>query len=188
MQNKNFIWYAVGALLGAFVLAAVYWPKAAQEDQRPKPAAIENAPCGSVVVREEITQFSADGPDGLVSVKLDKGIGQLPAGKYHVDSWHLDRKDDQGHMWTLTGRNYGSEGPFEIAEGQRTNVDVGEPIIAAVHGNKIGPKYYAFTQSLQGRLEEQIAMTRNGARPAAPKLRIKNEEGTYDRTFAFQYG
>jgi hypothetical protein len=188
MNNKNYIGLAIGVIVFALVVAGVYWPKAAREDQNPKPAVIENASYGSVVLPEGIAQFSAHGPDGLVSVKLDEGTGQLTVGSYRVGYWRADRKDDQGNMWTLTGRNYGSKGPFEISEGSQINVDVGEPIIATVHGSIIGPKYYSFTQSIQGRLDEQIAISRNGARPAAPKLRIKNKDGTYDRTFAFKYG
>ena len=188
MQNKNYVVLAVGIIVFALVISGAYWLKADREDQNPKPAVIENVSFGTVALPEGITQFSAHGPDGLVSVKLDKGTGQLPIGKYRVGFWQADRKDDQDNTWTLSGRNYGSEGPFEITEGGRINVDVGEPIVATVHGSKIGPKYYSFTQSVQGRLEEQIAITRKGARPAAPKLRIKNKDGTYDRTFAFQYG
>ena len=188
MQNKNFIWLAVGIALFAFVIAAVYWPKADRDGQTPKPAVVENVNCGSIVLPEAITQFAAEGADGLVSVQLDKGVGQLPVGTYRVGFWQDERKDDQGNTWTLAGRNAGAEGAFEIADGARTKLDVGEPIIAAVYGNRVGPGYYSFGQSIQGRLDEQITLTRNGARPGAPKLRIKNKDGTYDRTFAFQYG
>jgi len=188
MQNKNFIWLAVGIIVFALFVAGVYWPKTAREEQNPTPVVIENVAGGSIVLPETMTQFAADGPDGLVSVELDKGIGQLPVGTYQIGSWQAEREDDQGNTWTLSGRQYASGGPFEVTDGGRANLNVGEPIIAVVHGSRVGPKYYSFSQSLQGRLDESITLTRNGARSGAPKLRIKNKDGTYDRTFAFQYG
>jgi hypothetical protein len=188
MHNKNVAWLAVGTIVLAFVVVGVYWPKAARNEPIPKPVVIENVAHGAIVLPETLTQFAVDGPDGLVSVELNKGVGQLPVGTYLIGAWQAERVDDQGITWTLTGRHYGSDKPFEVTEGSRTNLDVGEPIVGIVHGSRIGPKFYAFSQSLQGRLDEQIALTCNGTRPGAPKLRIKNEEGTYDRTFAFQYG
>lgn len=197
MKNKNLVSFVVGTLLLAFVILGVYRSKTVRKEQAPEPKpetetesiVIVNNSGGTIFLSETITQFSADGPDGLVTVDIDQGTGQLPAGKYQIGSWRAERKDEQNKTWTLTGRQYGSGGPFEMTEGGQMQLpNVGEPIIAAVHGRKIGPKYHAFTQSLQGRLDESITLTRNGSRPGAPKLRIKNKDGTYDRTFAFQYG
>jgi len=47
---------------------------------------------------------------------------------------------------------------------------------------------YSFSQNLLGQLGERIELTRNGAQPPAPKLHVKNKDGTYDRTFSFEYG
>lgn len=188
MHNKNVTWLAVGIILLAFIVAGVYWPKAARDEPIPKPVVIENVARGSIVLPETMTQFAVDGPNGRVSVELDKGVGQLPVGTYSIGAWQAERVDDQSVTWTLTGHLYAPDKPFEVTEGNRIDLDVGEPIVGLVHGSRIGPKFYAFSQSLQGRLDEQIALTRNGTRPGAPKLRIKNEAGTYDRTFAFQYG
>jgi len=69
----------------------------------------------------------------------------------------------------------------------QTKLDLGEPIIASVDARKSG-SIYSFNQIIKGRLNEHIEMTRNGARPRAPKLNIKNKDGTYDRTFSFEYG
>jgi hypothetical protein len=187
-MHKNKILFAVGIALFAVVLAGVYWSNINRDEQEPKLANTENVAYGSIVVPEGITQFSALGPDGLVSAKLEAGIGKFPAGQYHVGVWQAERKDDHGNTWVLTGRNSGGKGPFEVADDARINLDIGEPIVAIVSGRKIGSKNYSFGQSIHGRLDEHITLTRNGSKPAAPKLRIKNKDGTYDRTFAFQYG
>jgi len=188
MQNKNFIPFVLGTLLLVLVVTGMFWPKSARDEQIPEPVVVEDGTGGSIVLPETITRFAVDGPDGLVSVELEKGTGRLPMGEYRVGVWQTERQDDQDNTWTLTGRLYDPEDSFKVTEGSRTNLDVGEPIIAVVHGSRIGPKYYSFSQSLQGRLDESITLTRNGARPGAPRLRIKNQDSTYDRTFAFQYG
>ena len=47
---------------------------------------------------------------------------------------------------------------------------------------------YSFNQELLGKNGERIELLRNGSRPQAPKLNIKNADGTYDRTYSFSYG
>ena len=197
MQNRFIFAFVVGLVVFVLVATGIYRTKTAREESSPEPIAVgEHKPAvvvepdagGSVVLPETITHFAAEGPDGLVSVQLQEGVGQLPVGEYRVGAWQAERRDDQGNTWTLTGHLYGTEEPFQIAKGGKTDVDVGEPIVAVVYGSRIGPKFYSFGQSLQGRLDEQITLTRNGSRPGAPKLRIKNKDGTYDRTFAFRYG
>lgn len=193
MQNKYIVSFIIGLTVLAFVLFGVYRSKTSDKKQEPESTisqtiVTENVSSGTIILPETITQFEADGPDGLITIDIDQGVGQLPTGKYQTGSWRVERKDEQNNTWALTGRQFSSGEPFEITEGGQVNVNVGEPIIAVVHGSRIGPKYYTFSQSLQSRLDESITLTRNGSRPGAPKLRIKNKDGTYDRTFAFRYG
>ena len=37
-------------------------------------------------------------------------------------------------------------------------------------------------------MHERIELTRNGSQPRAPKLHIKSKDGSYDRSFNFEYG
>jgi hypothetical protein len=76
---------------------------------------------------------------------------------------------------------------FEIKEGDLTKFDVGEPIVATVDARNVGSSY-SFNQVIKGRHDEIIELTCNGSRPQPPKLHIKNKDGSYDRTFSFQYG
>ncbi|NQT03883.1 MAG: hypothetical protein HQ580_17795, partial [Planctomycetes bacterium] len=99
MRNKIYIWLAVGAILFALVIVAVYWPKSTQDGKA------ENVVYGSVLMPEVISQFAADGENGIVNIKPDKGIGQLPVGEYHSRLWRTEREDDQGNTWVLTGQS-----------------------------------------------------------------------------------
>jgi hypothetical protein len=142
---------------------------------------------GSVSLSERISEFAADSENGIVHIMPAKGIGQLPVGEYTTRLWRTEREDDQGNAWTLTGQSFVDDNFFEVNDSNQIKLDIGEPIIATVDARKSG-SIYSFNQIIKGRLDEHIDLTRNGARPRAPKLNIKNSDGTYNRTFSFEYG
>jgi hypothetical protein len=185
MQKKLVFWLILG--LGIFGLLAVSIYR-----RKSPPTAIpekdeKDIVYGSVSLPETINQFAAEGKNGIVSIEPEKGVGKLPIGKYHSRFWKTERKDDQGNSWALIGQSFDNQGLFEVNDSNQTKVDIGEPIIASVDARKSG-SIYSFNQIIKGRLDEHIELTRNGSRPRAPKLNIKNEDGTYDRTFSFAYG
>jgi hypothetical protein len=178
--------FGVFAILIALAVVRSDSPNATQTEGA-KPAAVGNTAYGSIRLPEAISQLQAEGAHGLIAIKTDKPTERIPAGQYHVRYWKIERKDDQGNTWALNGRYYGQDNPFEIKDGSETTLDVGEPIIATVDARNVGSSY-SFNQIIKGRRSEIVELTRNGSRPQAPKLRIKNKDGSYDRTFDFQYG
>ena len=147
----------------------------------------EDLKFGTVNMPENITEFIAGGENGLLTVKPEKGVGKLPVGKYRIDRWVIERKDDKGSNWKLQGRGFGDNGNFDVTEASVTTMNVGEPIVSVLTARKDAERYI-FGHNLQGQLGERIELTRNGGRSSAPKLQIKNKDGTYDRTFTFEYG
>jgi len=194
VQNKNFVAFAAGiGLFGVFAIL-IAWagidasnPEDTQDGESLTPAVVVDGAYGTVRLPEAISRFEADSAKGLVTIEAGKQAERLPVGQYHIRSWKIERKDDQGGAWALTGQYFGQDNPFEIKDGDETKLDVGEPIIATVEARNVGSSY-AFNQVIKGRHDEIIELTRNGARPQPPKLHIKNKDGTYERTFSFQYG
>jgi hypothetical protein len=182
MQNKHIVWLALGLIILGLLTVSLYRMK-----NTPTGISEKDVAFGSVSLPETISQFAADGENGVVNIEPDKGIGQLPVGEYTTRLWRAEREDDQGDTWTLTGQSFSDQGLFEVNDTDQTKLDIGEPIIATVDARKSG-SIYSFNQIIKGRLDEYIEMTRNGARPQAPTLNIKNSDGTYDRTFSFEYG
>jgi len=180
MRNKNYIAFAAG--IGLFGVLAIWAVVSSNNRQEP-----EDMVYGSISLPEGISRFEAHGANGLVTITPDKQAERLPVGKYNVRFWKAERKDEGGNTWALSGHYYGQDNPFEIKEGNRTKLDVGEPIIATVDARNAGSDY-SFNQVIKGRRQEIIELTCNGSRPQPPKLHIKNEDGSYDRTFGFQYG
>ena len=149
--------------------------------------AAEDIKFGRVKMQEAITGFSAGGQNGLFAIKLEKGLGELPVGKYRIDYWAIERKDEKGNTWELKGESFGNKGKFEVNEEGQTELTVGEPIISNLRARIKKSRYY-FDQEMKGQLGERISLTRSNSRPRPPKLHIKSADGTYDRTFNFEYG
>ncbi len=164
-----------------------YEPEIARDGAFIKLAEAKDIKSGKVRLPESVTGLSAGGENGLFNVKLENGTGSLPVGKYRITEWAVERKDDKGTLWKLQGTQAGGQGDLEIAEGKETELTVGEPIVSSLTSTLREGTYY-FNQSLRGRDNERITLIRNGARPQAPKLSIKNKDGTYDRTYSFSYG
>ncbi|MHC4118139.1 MAG: hypothetical protein ACYSWO_11595 [Planctomycetota bacterium] len=172
-----------------YVDEVLYSPEIARDGAYVILRKAENVRFGDVQLPETVTEFSAGGANGLFTLKPKNGIASLPVGKYMVNYWNIERKDDQGRRWTLTGTgsSYSAGSSFEINDAKQTELSVGEPIISSVQARTRGASY-SFNQELRGKLGERISLTRNGARPQAPKLHIKSKDGAYNRTFSFEYG
>jgi hypothetical protein len=163
----------------------LYRPEIARDGACIKLTRAENVSFGSVKFPESITEFSANGENGLFILKPEKGIASLPVGKYSVYLWAIERKDETGTTWKL--ESIGGKNTFDIAEGKQAVLTIGEPIITTLDVSE-REGTHSFRHSMQGRAGERIELTRSGARPQAPKIRIKSADGTYDRTYSFQYG
>ena len=183
MRNKNYIALAVG--VGLFGVFAILVTLALVTADNPEIAA--DTTYGSFSLPEAISRFEADGANGTVTIEPGEQAERLPVGQYRVRFWKTERKDDVGNTWALAGHYFGQNNPFDITDGDETKLDVGEPIIATVDARNVGSSY-SFNQIIKGRRQEIIELTRNGSRPQPPKLHIKNKDGSYDRTFSFEYG
>ena len=165
----------------------LYKPEIARDGAYIKLTRAEDVKTGTIRLPESVTEFSVGGENGLFTFKPKSGIGSLPTGKYRINYWAVERKDDQGRKWKLKGSLFSNGGTFDVAAGAETQLSVGEPIISTVEAQN-RKATYSFSHDLKGRLGERIELTRNGSRPRAPKLHITSKDGTYDRTFSFEYG
>jgi hypothetical protein len=109
-------------------------------------------------------------------------------GKYRIEHWIIQRRDDKDAEWKLQGAYFGDTALFDVTEAQAAELSIGEPIICTLQVEQREPGNYYFRQLLTGKLGERIELTRNNARPQPPKVQIKSKDGKYDRTFTFEYG
>ena len=165
----------------------LFRPEIARDGAYIKLSKAEDVKLGNIRMSPAITEFSAGGENGLFKLKLENGTGSLPVGKYSINQWAVEKEDQKGKRWKLQGSGVSQKGDFEIVADKEIELSIGEPVVSRLEVNK-RDSGYSFNQSLGGQLGERIEMTRNGARPPAPKLRIKNKDGSYERTFSFEYG
>jgi hypothetical protein len=165
----------------------LYRPEIARDGACIKLTKAEDVKFGSVCLPESITQLSASGENGLFILKPEKAVASLPVGKYCVHDWAIERQDDKGTNWQLKGSVLGEKNLFEVAEDKQAVLAIGEPIVATLDDSE-REGTHSFQHGMKGRAGERIELTRNGAQPQAPKVRIKSADGTYDRTYSFQYG
>ncbi len=138
---------------------------------------------GTVRLPETITEFSAGGENGLFTFKPENGTGSLPVGKYRINSWTIERKDEQGKQWKLQAQGYSTICDFEVTQKSETSLDIGEPVITNLQVNLNGDNF-EFNKNLQGRLDEFITLTRGGQRVGELwKMQAKNKEGTFAKTY-----
>jgi len=142
---------------------------------------------GNIRLPESVTEFSAGGENGLFTLKPENGIGSLPVGQYHVHDWAVEREDEKGTRWKLQGSGASGKNVFDVTENSEAALLIGEPVVATLDASE-RKGTHSFRHALKGRNGETIEMTRNGAQPQAPKVRITSANGVYDRTYSFQYG
>lgn len=165
----------------------LYRPEIARDGACIKLTKAEGVKYGTVRLPDGITQVSANGENGLFIVKPEKGVALLPAGQYRIYEWAVERKDDKGTQWNLQASGAAAKNAFDVTEGNETMLSVGEPVVATLDASA-DKGTHSFRHTLQGRDGERVELTRNGAQPQAPKVRIKSADGKYDRTYSFSYG
>jgi len=165
----------------------LYKLEVASDGTSVKLAVANDVEFGRIRLPETITEFTAGGENGLFAGRPYNGIVELPLGKYRVDRWNSERKDDSGSCWKLEASGSSQNSIFEVNEMEEIELDFGETIISSLNFDMRSGTYY-FRHSMKGQLGESIVVTRNGARPPAPRLRIRNADGTYDQSYDFKYG
>jgi hypothetical protein len=165
----------------------LYEPQIARDGACVRLGKAENVKFGRVRLPDSIVTCRVAGENGSFTVTPKDGAGSLPVGSYHVLGWMLERTDGAGAKWQANASARSEKATVEIREDQDAELDVGEPIVATLQAS-VASKAYSLRLLTTGRAGEQIELLRNGARPQAPKVRISNADGSYDRTFNFEYG
>jgi len=138
---------------------------------------------GNIRVPETITEFSAGGENGQFIREMKNGVARLPVGKYCIDYWAIDRKDEKGKSWTMRGSSFSERGNFEVTEGAETTLEIGEPLTATLQVQLNGESY-EFEKIMQGPLGEYVSLTSGGQEVRTMwKLAAKNKDGTFAKTY-----
>jgi hypothetical protein len=146
-----------------------------------------NVTLGQVRVGETISEFTAVGDAGHFIRKPEKGEFTLPLGKYRVQGWAVQRKDEKGANWRMSGSGFGESASFEVAAAKTATPEVGEPLRPSltVQENKTGATY---SLRLKGRLGESVDIEKDNQRPRPPRLLLASSGGSFRATNSFEWG
>ena len=156
----------------------------------------ENVVLGEVRVPETISEFVAFGENGHFVRKPTKGAFTLPVGKYRIQEWKINRKDDKGAAWELSAYNFNDSARFEVTAAKAVSLKVGEPMRAVMEaqeprsrpGLRDLTKQVAFSLRFQGQYGETLQIMKGNQRPRGPRLTLTSLDGTYRYTNTFEFG
>ena len=148
----------------------------------------ENVALGSVRVPKNISEFSAFGENGHFVRTPAGGQFTMPAGKYQILEWIINRKDEQGARWKMTGYNFPNAATFEVTAEKEAALDIGEPVKAVLAADERAGRQITFSLSFVGKQKESIEMLRDNQRPRGPKLMLTAANGALCYTNTFEFG
>lgn len=142
---------------------------------------------GRVRLPGTITDLEVIGDSGHFNREAVRGECTVPVGRYRLQSWTINRKDEQGAAWRLTGTGFGEFGNFTVTADDPVPLEVGEPVIAALSmtENRTGA---SFGLRFKGQLGETVTIWRGNDRPRAPRLQLASVDGPFRATHNFEYG
>jgi len=148
---------------------------------------VDKKSMGFVKFEDNITLVTLDGVNGRHRFIPNKGIISIPAGRWIIKDWRIEKKDRTGSSWTACGSESQKLYCFDLLSGKEKAVDIGEPFISELITEK---KYgmYSFKENLNGRLGEKIVIEHQGRPAPPPKLFISNEDETFAILLDFEYG
>jgi hypothetical protein len=176
-QNTGFVgnYIEVGNVL--------YRTEIARDGAFIKLAKAEDVKYGNIRVPETITELTVGGENGQFTHKLKDGATTLPVGKYRIDHWQIDRKDDKGKSWTMRGYGFSDRGDFDIKEDAETALEIGEPVTAGLEA-RLNGENYEFSKSLRGSLGEYVTLTAGGQDVRNLwKMKATNGDGTFEKIY-----
>ena len=142
-----------------------YRIEAARDGAFVKVQKAENVTLGQVRVPDNISEFAAFGENGHFVRKPVNGEFTLPAGNYRIFRWTIDRKDEKGAAWTLSGYNFPKAASFEVAADKPAVLEIGEPVQAVLKATEGANRQMDFSLQIRGPAK---GIHRDAARRAAP--------------------
>lgn len=126
---------------------------------------------------------------GMLMLSAENGQVELPQGQYRLEGWTLERKDDQGRIWKLSG-DVMSARTVEVGP-EPTPLDIKtEPIVCDLESFASG-KTMNFTLGLNGPAGERLRVSGDapGVKPdqlPQPTFVLYNADGNYRKSYDFQ--
>ncbi|MHC4987544.1 MAG: hypothetical protein ACYTFX_03475, partial [Planctomycetota bacterium] len=126
---------------------------------------------------------------GTLMLSAENGQVELPQGKYRLESWTVERKDDEGRTWKLSG-DVNTARVVEVGP-EPTDLSIKtEPIVCDLDVNA-GPAAMYFTLGLNGPSGERLRVSGDapGVKPdqlPQPTFVLYNADKSFEKSHDFQ--
>ncbi len=142
---------------------------------------------GTIEFAGESDYLELLGDNGFFRLKPVDGKVRVPVGTYRINQCHYPKTDGNDVQWKLLANGFPADSRVKVRGTKVTRIVSSEPVRPSMQMQKEG-RGWRFSQDLKGQSGEQITFERKGQRPPAPRLRIKNSDGSYERVLSFEYG
>jgi hypothetical protein len=140
---------------------------------------------GTVHPSQEVTLLELIGENGHFRRRSADGTLTVPVGTYHIQRTEIQRTDQAGVPWRLDAS---SKLAVEVKQDKAAELEFGEPLISSLGIERTDAGIFGIQHNLAARNLENVSLMRDGVRGPAPKVRIRNDDGSYDQVFSFAYG
>jgi hypothetical protein len=187
-DDGKFVQYFIGKYLQPEAGGPCFLLSPARDGASVTLAPAGDIPMGTVSVPKDTGFVELVGENGHFRCHASKGPVQVPAGAYWLKYIDLKRADDKGVRWEVLSSSASESLAVDVKAGGSTELAVGEPFVASLTVQKTGDGSFTFNQVLKGRGLEQVDLRRNEQQAPAPRVRIRNSDGSYDRLSTLEYG
>ena len=147
----------------------------------------EDLSFGNMRVPEAISSLVAFGANGHFVRQPAKGEFTLPAGKYQILSWTIERKDDKGAKWAMTGYDFPDLAAFQADAAKPVSLKIAEPVRADVSASE-RTNEVAFNLKFLGAAGETVRFMKGNEYPPGPKLALASQDGAHHSISTFAFG
>lgn len=144
-----------------------------------------NIEFGSIRLAEEYEELQIAGENGFYQFKSTNRVHQVPVGHYTSPHWVLNRKDQRGVRWRLTGRQ--NSEPFEVIAGQETEILVGLPLEGTLRVTA-GHKKIQVRVNVRAKGRGHFDLDLNHQRAPPPTIIVESSDGSYHREHRIRSG
>lgn len=152
-------------------------------------ASAADTPVGTLILPENVSVELISPEHGTLMFNGVNGPVQLPQGQHRLESWTLEKKDEAGHTWKLSG-DVNTARMIEVGPEPTTLEIKTEPIVCDLKINP-GPQTMNFTLGLNGPSGERLRVS--GDAPGVksdqlpqPTFVLYNADKSFEESHKFQ--
>ncbi len=90
-----------------------------------------------VKVQEDVNAVVCNKKGERFMIESAKEPARLPVGRYYIDSWTIERIDEDGTRWKLKAKDISSKKTFDVTEDAVVKLSIGEAVHVRSRGESL---------------------------------------------------